>query len=153
MLLEGPHLLAEALAAGVVATKVLFLPQWAAKPGARPLLAAAGQAGATLIETSERIMAKLATTDSPIPVVAIVRKGDFPAARAAASDSGLLLDGLQDPGNVGTILRAAWAAGSSAILAGSGHGGSFSPKVLRAAQGAHFHLHLREMDRAELLAK
>ena len=152
VLLEGPHLLAEALAAGVGATQVLFLPQWAARPDGQQLLAAAGQAGATLIETGERIMAKVATTDTPAPVVATVRRADFPTLRAGVPPSGLLLDGLQDPGNVGTILRAAWAAGSSSILAGPGTVDLFAPKVLRAAQGAHFHLSLRELARDELLA-
>lgn len=54
-----------------------------------------------------------------------------------------MLDGIQDPGNVGTLLRSAEAAGVGLVLCGPGSADAYSPKVLRAAMGAHFNLPLR----------
>lgn len=56
----------------------------------------------------------------------------------------MLLDRLQDPGNVGTILRSAAALGVQQVLALKGTAALWSPKVLRAGMGAHFALHLVE---------
>ncbi|HQW20994.1 MAG TPA: RNA methyltransferase [Rhodocyclaceae bacterium] len=56
----------------------------------------------------------------------------------------VLLDALQDAGNVGSILRSAAAAGITDVFLGSGCAGAWTPRVLRAAQGAHFDLHIRE---------
>jgi TrmH family RNA methyltransferase len=56
----------------------------------------------------------------------------------AAADFCLLLDGLQDPGNVGSILRSAAAAGVKQVLLSKKSAFAWSPKVLRAGQGAHF---------------
>lgn len=52
----------------------------------------------------------------------------------------LLLDSIQDPGNLGTIIRTADAAGISAVIVGNGCVDLYNPKVLRSAQGSHFHL-------------
>ena len=66
----------------------------------------------------------------------------------------VLLDRIQDPGNVGTILRTAAAAGVKLIFASEHTAGLWSPKVLRSAQGAHFSLSLHEkVDLGELLAR
>jgi TrmH family RNA methyltransferase len=58
----------------------------------------------------------------------------------------ILLDGLRDPGNLGTILRCASAAGAQAVGITPGSVDAFSPKVLRAGMGAHFHLPVLELD-------
>ncbi|NTU80724.1 MAG: RNA methyltransferase [Chloroflexales bacterium] len=55
----------------------------------------------------------------------------------------LVLDGIQDPGNVGTLLRSAEAAGVGLALCATGTADPYSPKVVRAAMGAHFSLPLR----------
>jgi TrmH family RNA methyltransferase len=55
----------------------------------------------------------------------------------------LVLDAVQDPGNVGTLLRSAEAAGVGQVLCGPGTGDVYSPKVVRAAMGAHFTLALQ----------
>lgn len=61
-------------------------------------------------------------------------------AGQAAGKSIALLDGLQDPGNVGAILRTAWAAGLAGVLLVNGCADPFAPKVVRAAMGAAYHL-------------
>jgi TrmH family RNA methyltransferase len=70
-----------------------------------------------------------------------------PAPRAEYRGSAgfcLLLDGIQDPGNVGSILRTAAAAGVEQVLLSAQCAFAWSPKVLRAGQGAHFHLQIFE---------
>ncbi len=62
----------------------------------------------------------------------------------AASVDMVYLDGLQDPGNVGAVIRTAAAAGIGHVLAGPGTAALWSPKVLRAAMGAHFRIGLHE---------
>lgn len=58
--------------------------------------------------------------------------------------SAVVLDGIQDPGNVGTLLRTCAAAGIQTVIANAGTAGCWSPKVLRSAQGAHAGLHIHE---------
>lgn len=67
-----------------------------------------------------------------------------PADAGPIAGDALFLDGLQDPGNVGALLRVAAAAGVRHVLAAPGTAALWAPKVLRAAQGAHFRLGLRE---------
>lgn len=76
-----------------------------------------------------------------------------PAAPSVTAGSCVLLDGVQDAGNVGSILRSAAAAGIADVFLGPGCAGVWTPRVLRAAQGAHFDLRLREhVDLAGVLA-
>ncbi|MGE6751806.1 TrmH family RNA methyltransferase [Rossellomorea sp. NPDC071047] len=63
----------------------------------------------------------------------------------------MLLDGLQDPGNIGTIIRTADAAGIDMIVLGKGTVDPYNPKVLRSAQGAHFHIPIIRRDLAETI--
>ncbi|MCG2584098.1 RNA methyltransferase [Massilia sp. TS11] len=76
------------------------------------------------------------------------------AAPAALSENAVLLDGVQDPGNLGSILRSAAAAGIRHVYCGPGTAAVWSPKVLRAAMGAHFVLDIVEqVDLAALAAQ
>ncbi len=70
----------------------------------------------------------------------------MPTASVAVDleNDAILLDGVQDPGNVGTLLRTAAAAGVRQALLGPGCAAAWSPKVLRAGQGAHFVLAIHE---------
>ncbi|MGE5528508.1 MAG: TrmH family RNA methyltransferase [Patescibacteria group bacterium] len=151
-LLEGPHLLMEALAAGRPISQVFFLDDWAAGREGKDLLARAGKSGAVLCPASARVLAKITTTDTPPPVAATIPLALTPAAPAAAKVAGLLVDGLQDPGNLGTILRTAWGAGLETVWVTASTVDLYAPKVLRAALGAHFHLSLREIGRDECLS-
>ncbi|MBM7584899.1 TrmH family RNA methyltransferase [Bacillus pakistanensis] len=54
----------------------------------------------------------------------------------------LLLDGVQDPGNIGTMIRTADASGIDAVILGNGTVDLYNPKLLRSAQGSHFHLNV-----------
>ena len=72
---------------------------------------------------------------------------DMPVRRLPDSfvDNVVVLDGVQDPGNVGTILRICAAAGVSTVIASAGTAACWSPKVLRSAQGAHSGLEIHEV--------
>lgn len=152
MLLEGPHLLAEALAAGRRIGRIFYLPAWGESSEGREILARAEEAGASLFEVTERLMARAATTESPPRVIATADMHG-PTPSPARIRAGILLDELADPGNAGTILRIAWAAGFDAVWSTEGTVDLYAPKVMRAAQGAHFHLSLRNVGRRNLLAE
>lgn len=138
-LAEGPHLAGEALAAGLA--RALWATESAlAGPDAEGLLEAAGKAGLRVRGLTDVLFAKLADTRSPQGWLCEVAL-DGPAA-ARATDLFLALDALQDPGNLGSLLRSAWAAGAGVLL-GPGCADPWSPKVLRAGAGAQFHVDLR----------
>ncbi|MDX8342086.1 RNA methyltransferase [Rossellomorea sp. YZS02] len=63
----------------------------------------------------------------------------------------MLLDGLQDPGNIGTIIRTADAAGIDLVVLGKGTVDPYNPKVLRSAQGSHFHIPIVRKDLHEVI--
>ncbi|MEI6046218.1 MAG: RNA methyltransferase [Chloroflexota bacterium] len=88
--------------------------------------------------TTERIIASLSDTVTPQGVAAAVPFIDWKPEELAAKKFHLVLDGLQDPGNLGTILRSAGAAGNAAIWLTEGTVDLYSPKVVRAGMGAHF---------------
>lgn len=85
------------------------------------------------------------STDSAVPLLGIVAPRPGDPALCVGADS-LLLDGVQDPGNVGTLLRTAAAAGIRHAICGPGCASVWSPKVLRAGMGAHTALNLIEVD-------
>lgn len=92
-----------------------------------------------LVAVDGPVMRALADTETPQGVVAVVA---LPAMRLPRLDPRaallLVLDGLRDPGNVGTLLRAGAAAGCDAIVTTFGSADAYAPKVVRAAMGAHF---------------
>lgn len=88
---------------------------------------------------TERAMARLATTASPPTVVAVVATPRLDAPLPARGPV-LVLDALADPGNVGTLVRAADAAGCAAVVVLAGGADPFSPKAVRASAGSCYHL-------------
>lgn len=91
----------------------------------------------------ERIMRKICATDSPQGIAAIVRK-PATSLNDLLKASGLLifLDRITDPGNMGTIIRSAWALNAGGILISPGSVDVFSPKVVRATMGGIFNVPL-----------
>ena len=127
---EGPKLCLE-LARGCRAAEL-----YATAPALAhtPALAALGPA---VVEITQPVAEKLAGTRSTQGVFALFKTpATDPAPLLAAARRILALEGVQDPGNVGTLLRSAAAFGFDAVLLGPGCAAPFSPKVLRASMGA-----------------
>ncbi len=85
-----------------------------------------------------RVMEGISDTVTPQGVTAAVPFLQWQPAELAAARLHLILDQVQDPGNLGTILRSAWAAGETALYLTEGSVDFYSPKVVRAGMGAHF---------------
>lgn len=146
-LVEGVRLAEEAVRAGLSLEAAIVADP--VKPGERldVLLAAAAAAGAELIRLPAGLLETLAETDSPQGVIIVARRPRHQAAdvvRVAARPGPggpplvVILDGVQDPGNVGTILRTAEACAAGGVVAGPGTADPYQPKALRASMGAAF---------------
>lgn len=92
---------------------------------------------------ADSLLRDLGLVETPNGLLALVA---MPVATVEVNleNDAILLDAVQDPGNVGTILRTAAAAGVGQALLGPGCAAAWSPKVLRAGQGAHFALAIHE---------
>ena len=145
---EGVRLVEEALAAGWPAQLVFYSGQLSAR--GQNLLAGLAAAGAELAELPEPLMKSLSDTGSPQGLLAVF--GSRPAALPAQLDFAVIADNLRDPGNLGTLLRTAAAAGAQAALLSPGTTDAFAPKVLRAGMGAHFRLPVLHLSWDELRA-
>jgi RNA methyltransferase, TrmH family len=133
---EGPRAVGAALDRGVRLETVYFGPRAATAFAAlSERLAALGTETATL---KEGVLEKVGTTRTPQPVLAVAAMPHVD--RTALGRDGLVVMGveLSDPGNLGTILRGAEAAGAAAILLGPGSVDAYNPKVVRASAGAIF---------------
>jgi RNA methyltransferase, TrmH family len=145
LLLEGTHLLQEVLRLGLRPQHLLASEPWLARHGL--LLEGSGWIPQPV---GEEVLAAVATTDHPDGVVLTLPTEALPLASGRAGFV-LALDQLQDPGNLGTLLRTALAAGVQEVWLGGG-ADPLQPKVLRASAGAALALPLRrEPDRAGLL--
>ena len=109
----------------------------------------------------DRLFARLAETSSPAGLGLLIASGlaydeplvesDRALARACETGDGLVLDAIQDPGNLGTLLRTAAAAGTCWVAFTQGSADPFSPKCLRAGLGAQFVLQLFPQQTPEVL--
>lgn len=101
----------------------------------------ASQAGVRITEVASRIIGMLATTKTPQGIVAVVEAAPVsPEEIAPDATLVLVLDGVRDPGNAGTLARSALAAGADALVFGEMSVDPFHPKVVRASAGALLHL-------------
>lgn len=145
-LLDGPHLL-QAYMEEFGLPRLLIIPEGAAETAEVADLARACAAADTLI-LAPALFAELSPVATPSGIQALV---DIPQlAPPAASRFGLLLEDIQDPGNLGSLLRSAAAAGVDQVWLSPGCADAWSPKVLRGGMGAHFVLPIAE--RADLPA-
>lgn len=134
---EGVRLAEEALATGSAVAFAAYSPaQLAATERGRALLGRL-ESLPEANPASPELLAAISDTVSPQGVIAAVA---WPALSATAGGLQLLLDAVQDPGNLGTLLRSAEATGVRDVLCLPGTADVFNPKVVRAAMGAHFRL-------------
>lgn len=153
VLLDGMHLIEAYGAHYGNPDEILVSESGAARPEiASYLQGRAVTAVSSVTCLADALFGDLAVVDAPSGIMALV--GQPAAARGVADDvDTVLLDGVQDPGNVGSILRSAAAAGFSQVLLSVDCAQAWSPKTLRAAMGAHFQLAVHERcDLAAFLA-
>ena len=138
-LAEGPQAVGEALAAGGVVTQ-LFVTA-AAQPRRTELIELAAGQGADVHLVSGEVMTELAQTITPQGVLAVCRFVDVPlAAVPAGSRLVVVLANVRDPGNAGTVLRTADAAGAGGVIFAGSSVDPYNSKCVRASAGSLFHL-------------
>ncbi len=144
--IEGEHLCDAYLRrGGRPAQAVIAASAWA-RPAQRRLAEQAGEVAVV----ADALLAPISTLESPAPLGFLV--GLPGPASVEPGVASVVLDRLQDAGNVGTILRSAAAFGFTQVVALKGTAALWSPKVLRAGMGAHFALNLVEGVEADALA-
>ncbi len=144
LLVEGKHPIEEAVKAKLEVYQNFVLDEKSFTPNISD--------NALQIITSKQAMSRLSSTDSPAPCVAVVEKPKpyqlselLPTSQAPFV---LVLDKLQDPGNLGTLIRSAKAFGASAVLLTRNSVDPFSPKVIRSSAGLVFSLPVISSDKA-----
>ena len=146
-LVEGAQPCAEALAAGAVET-LFHTPD----AGQHPLVQEAAAAGVEVVSVSEAVMGHLTSTVTPQGLLAVARFVDVPLEEIPARPALVpVLCAARDPGNAGTVLRSADAAGADAVVFAGTSVDVYNPKTVRASAGSLFHLPVVkgvEVDRA-----
>jgi TrmH family RNA methyltransferase len=124
---EGATLIREAIAAGWEVEAEYVAP------------GTASLSNGEVFELAQGVLERVASTESPQPNIAVVRIPERGATLDAANFV-LVADALNDPGNLGTILRSSEAAGVDVVVLTPGSVDTFNPKVVRASAGALFHV-------------
>jgi RNA methyltransferase, TrmH family len=136
-LLEGTHLIQEAIAVQYPLTTLCCTEQWQEH---HPQLWSLGQETCARVElVSDEVMRSIATTVTPDGVVAIAPRLAIPTPPIPAQLT-IVLDTIQDPGNLGTMIRTAVAAGADGLWVSQDSVDLDNPKVLRASAGQWFRL-------------
>ena len=137
---EGPKLLEEAIKAGVEITATV-----SAEGVSVPTIP-----GARQIEVPREVLESLCDTKTPQGVLFLCRLPETKAPEKREGSRDLVLDGVQDPGNVGTIWRTADALGADGVILVHGCADPFSPKTVRSTMGACFRLPVYEVEEEQL---
>lgn len=137
LLVEGPHLVAEALRAGVEPHALIVSESGLERPEVRALLGTLEP-----VVLADRVFGVVADADTPPGIAAEVA---MPEASADPGKPSLFLEGVQDPSNVGAMLRSAAAFGAGEAVLDRACADPWSPKALRAGMGGHFRLALRQV--------
>lgn len=143
-LLEGWHLVQEALASGLTPKRIYATDKFLDERELRPFYD-------QVTEISADVAKHLSETQAPQGIFAVMPRVAQQLPKPLAGQF-LLLDGIQDPGNVGTLVRTADAAGVHTVVLGNGTADEYNPKVLRAMQGSQFHVTIVEADLKRLIS-
>ncbi|MCA0986295.1 TrmH family RNA methyltransferase [Guptibacillus algicola] len=138
-LIEGPHIVEEAAKANALVTEVI--------------LSEGSEFEVNLFKdqpkvytVTEKVMKEITATETPQGIIAVCEMTE-----SVIEDKGkfILLDAIQDPGNLGTIIRTAHSAGYDGVLLGNGTVDLYNSKVLRSTQGSLFHIPIKKVDLQE----
>lgn len=140
MVAEGLRLLQELARSALPVAEVFYTADFMAEPTGQALLEALACPPRSCWEVSSEVMAALSDTQTPQGVLAVLPTPELPGRGGGFT---LIVDEVRDPGNLGTMLRTAWAAGCEHVLLPPGTVDPTNPKVVRAGMGAHFFLPVR----------
>jgi TrmH family RNA methyltransferase len=143
---EGVRAVEDALAAGIAPTLMLTSQQLSLR--GRQMADAFQALGTEIEEITPTLMSELADTETPQGVLAVFDIPRLPLPNRP--DFILIADLLRDPGNLGTLMRTASAAGVQALILTPGTTDAFAPKVVRSGMGAHFRLPVYAMNWEEI---
>ena len=149
-LVEGIRLLEEVVRADVPPDLVFYTDDIRADARGRALLDDLRTLTDDVYEVTDEVLESVADTVTPQGIAAAIPFPELPAPTDAALV--LIVDGLQDPGNLGTLLRAAEAAGVSLVILAPGTVDPYNPKVVRAGMGVHFRLPVTVTDDWDAIA-
>lgn len=140
-LVEGHHLVNEAHLSDFTIDKIILredvdLPDWVTEED--------------IVNVTSEVFQTITQTETPQGIAAVVNKYEF-----ARNKSGhvLLLDAIQDPGNLGTMIRTAEAAGFTRVVLGKGTVDPYNDKVLRSTQGSIFYMPIIQTDLSDEISK
>lgn len=149
-LVEGVRLLEEAVKAGIPPAFVLYSDEILGHQRGQVLLRRLRQLTDSVFQVTDRVLQAAAATVTPQGIVAVMPFWEPPAP--AAPTLVLVIDGMQDPGNLGTLLRSAEAAGVEHTVLTPGTVDPYNPKAVRAGMGAHFRLPITAADDWDAIA-
>ncbi len=149
--IEGPHLLEEALRAGL-RVKTIFVTQ----DGERLLDALRVPPETEILRLPAKLLHSALATETPQPIAALIEPPQWSwphilGARPKGAELIVVLAGIQDPGNLGTILRSAEAFGATGVVSLPGTVSAWNPKVVRASAGSVFRVPLLALSERECL--
>ncbi|QOR83623.1 RNA methyltransferase [Geobacillus stearothermophilus] len=142
-LLEGFHLVEEAIKSNAPLVELIVDERTAVPPGWNVT-------GVPVTIVTEAVMKAISSTETPQGIAAVCRQL---STELEGVKTALLIDAVQDPGNLGTMIRTADAAGIDAVILGEGCADVYNPKVVRATQGSLFHLPVVKGDLAQWIAR
>lgn len=140
--LEGVRLIEEAVQAGISIRFVLYSEKLSGSQRGSRLLGRFRELGIEIFLVEENLFGELADTENPQGVLAVAEpvQSSFSQIKITRESLFLLIDGVQDPGNLGTMIRTACAAGVSGVVLTKGTVDLFNPKVIRASMGTVFQI-------------
>ena len=136
MLVEGWRSVASALEAGAPVVDLLITPHFKQKQADHAaVISTAANRGINLFEVSEKDARQISTTETDQGIIAVAQIDQTPTDDFLSYSSVIVLDGVQDPGNVGTIIRTAAWFGLEGVIGAPGTADFYNPKVIRSSMG------------------
>lgn len=147
--IEGIKLFNEAARAGVKIRSLFVTDEALEKYGAEIEKASCGK----VYSVTDEVYAKLSTESAPQGVFAVCEQFKAPERAASGEPFALVLDGVADPGNLGTMIRCADALGADRVFIGEGGADIYNPKTVRAAMGSIFRVGTERCDAASAVTR
>ena len=143
-IIEGERLISEAVQSKIIIKQVYITDEFVAKSQHDSLMDLIAEKAIITNSISVKEMSKISDTVSPSGILALCKQSDVLSIDISKAENWLYLDEVQDPGNLGTLLRSADWFGMNNIALSENCIDIYNPKVLRGGMGAHFRLSIHE---------